>query len=384
MTTTSPQARPLRWYARPAARRWSCAPAPADALNFHTALSGYTPTPLVELAALAQELSVGRAFVKDESSRLGLPAFKVLGASWAVAQVLAGHVGLAAPVTWDAVKAAAGVHPLTLVTATDGNHGRAVARVAAMLGLRAHVFVPQAVSPAVAAAIAVEGATVTAVAGSYDEAVENAAEAAAGKPDVELVQDTAWPGYEEIPARIVEGYATLLHEVDAQLHDAAATEPDLVAVPVGVGSLAQAVLTHYRSRNTNRPPAVLSVEPDTAACVLESVIAGELRALATGTTNMAGLNCGRPSSLGWPYLRDGLDAAVAVTDGAAARAVIDLGELDVSSGPSGAATLAGARAALTGPGSDDRRAELDVDSSSVVVLLSTEGRAAAAGAQVSK
>lgn len=366
-----------RWYVNPAAAQWACHEAPHEVSTFHAGLPGYARTPLVELPELATELSVGRAFVKDESCRLGLPAFKVLGAWWAIAGVLAARAGSTEAVTLSALQAAAACHPVVLVTATDGNHGRAVARIASVLGLRAHVFVPQAVPVAAAAAIEAEGAQVSAVTGSYDQAVEAAARVAAARPDAELVQDTAWPGYEQIPARIVEGYATLLREVVAQLVDVGGGGPDLLVVPVGVGSLAQAVVTHCRSRASESRCAVLGVEPESAAGVLASLRAGTLRPVATAGTIMAGLDCGTPSALAWPYLRDGLDAAVAVPDAAAARAVADLGQLGVSSGPSGAAALAGARAALTGAGSDLRRAALGVDAGSVVVLLSTEGPPAA-------
>jgi diaminopropionate ammonia-lyase len=376
VTTTGVPAGSPRWYAHRGARDWRCAAAPAEALAFHAGLPGYAATPLAELPALAGELNIGRLFVKDESARLGLPAFKALGAYWAIAQILAARAGLPGPLTLGALQAAAAGHDLTLVTATDGNHGRAVARFAAAVGLRAHVLVPQAIPAATVAQIAAEGATVTTVAGSYDDAVARAARTVAGDGTAVLVQDMAWPGYEEVPARIVEGYGTMPAEVDAQLAEAGVTRPDLVVVPAGVGSLAQAVITHYRSRTTDHPAAVLSVEPDAAACVLASLVAGRPLSISTGATNMAGLNCGTPSSLAWPFLRDGLDAAVAVSDNAAARAVADLGDLGVSSGPSGAAALAGARAALTGPGSDTHRAGLGIGAGSVVVLLSTEGRPA--------
>ncbi|MFI0912767.1 diaminopropionate ammonia-lyase [Streptomyces abikoensis] len=358
------------WFARPAARSWTCAPAPADARDFHASLPGYAPTPLTELPSLAAELGVGRVFVKDESSRLGLPAFKALGASWAVRRVLDGRTadGQAA----DGPGAAALV---TLVTATDGNHGRAVARTSRLLGQRAHVFVPHGVHPEAVAAIAAEGAEVTRVAGTYDEAVRRAAEAAAA-PDAVLVQDTAWPGYERIPAWIVEGYATLCAEIDAQLALARAGAPGLVAVPVGVGSLAQAVVTHYRSRRDGRAPALLAVEPENAAALAASLAAGRPVTVTTGGTTMAGLNCGTVSHLAWPVLRDGLDAAVTVTDAESARAAADLASLGVSSGPCGAASLAGVRAALTGAGADGRRAALGLGPASVLVLLSTEGPAA--------
>jgi diaminopropionate ammonia-lyase len=381
VTTTGVPAGSPRWYAHRGARGWRCAAAPAEALAFHAGLPGYAATPLAELPALARELNIARLFVKDESARLGLPAFKSLGAFWAVAQVIAARAGLPGPLTLGALRAAAAGHDLTLVTATDGNHGRAVARFAALLGLRAHVLVPQAIPAAAAAQIAAEGATVTTVAGSYDDAVAHAARTAAGDGTAVLVQDMAWPGYTEVPARIVEGYGTMPAEVDAQLASAGAAGPDLVVVPAGVGSLAQAVITHYRSRGAQHPAAVLCVEPDAAACVLASLVAGRPLSIPTGATNMAGLNCGTPSSLAWPFLRDGLDAAVAVGDDAAARAVADLGDLDVSSGPSGAAALAGARAALTGPGSGTRRAGLGIGNGSVVVLLSTEGRPAASTAE---
>jgi diaminopropionate ammonia-lyase len=335
------------WYSLPAAREWTCPSSPSEAYAFHQSLPGYSPTALVSIPELAAELGVGRLLVKDESSRLGLPAFKVLGASWACRQVLQRR-----PVAM-------------LVTATDGNHGRAVARMAAHFGVGATVFVPLVMLPQTAVRIADEGAKVVWVDGDYDDAVRWAAAFAGDQPGRALVQDTAWAGYEQVPAWIVQGYQTLLDEVDTQLGRA----PDLVAVPVGVGSLAEAVVRHYR-RPGAAHPGVLSVEPDTAACVLTSLAAARATTVATAATVMAGLNCGTVSHSAWPVLHAGCDAAVAVSDQDALRAVADLGRLGVSSGPSGAATLAGARAALTEPG---RRDALGLDDDAVVVLLSTEG-----------
>lgn len=357
--------RALPWFARSGARAWRCAPVAAEVRDFHAALPDYAPTPLVELPELAVELGVGRVFVKDESCRLGLPAFKALGASWAIHRVLAERA-----TRGDAPG------PLTLVTATDGNHGRAVARMARLLGQYAHVFVPRGVHPRAVAAITAEQAKVTEVSGSYDDAVRLASDASSAA-DAVLVQDTAWAGYEQIPRWIVEGYSTLCAEIDEQLAAGGVAEgPDLVAVPVGVGSLAQAVVAHYRSRPVGHAPGLLSVEPETAACVLESLTRGEPVSVATGETSMAGLNCGTPSSIAWPYLHGGLDAAVAVRDADSARAADRLAALGVSSGPCGAAALAGLHAALTGVDADGRRAALGLGPSSVVVLLSTEGAAA--------
>jgi diaminopropionate ammonia-lyase len=295
--------------------------------------------------------------------------------------------------------------PVTLMAATDGNHGRALAWMARLLGQRAHVFVPSGVHPTAVAAIAAEGAQVTEITGTYDDAVRLAAKAAR-EPDAELVQDAGWPGYEDVPGWIVDGYSTLFAEVDEQLAAAGAAGPAgaagaagaggkagvvgavgaagaagtagpaLVAIPAGVGSLAQAAVIHYRSRPGSGAPSLLTVEPGSAAGVLASLARGELGTVATGETIMSGLNCGTPSTLAWPYLRDGLDAAIAVANSEAAVAARDLAGYGIPAGPCGGAALAGVRAALTGEGAQRRRAALALDSGATVVLLSTEGSAA--------
>jgi len=387
MTTNDGPAGPsLPWLARPQARSWTCGipehVRSGEVRAFHASLPGYAPTPLTEFPALAGELGVGRAFVKDESSRLGLPAFKVLGASWAIHQLLTTPSGGEPPAPAGAAPAdglarlrtAAARRPgLIFVTATDGNHGRAVARMARLTGAPARVFVPAVTEPATRAAIASEDAEVTQIDGTYDEAVATARRWAQDHPGAALVQDTAWPGYEQVPTWIVEGYSTLFAELDSQLAAAGAGAPALVAVPVGVGSLAQAAVAHYRAHGgQGGVTAVLSVEPDTAACLLASMRAGRPTTIPTANTIMAGLNCGTISSIAWPYFSGGLDAAVAVTDDASRRASADLAAVGISSGPSGASSLAGARAALTGSGSEERRAEVGVDPASVIVLLSTE------------
>jgi diaminopropionate ammonia-lyase len=313
--------------------------------------------------------------VKHEVSRFGLPAFTALGASWAVARLLADRAGLdVTGIRLEHLQEVAARTPVTLVTATDGNHGRALARVGAWLGLPVEVLVPDVLGTAAEAAIAAEGARVTRTAGSYDEAVAAAARLAGQLPDGVLVQDTAWPGCETVPAWIVEGYETMMAELDEQLADQGLPPAGLVAVPVGVGSLAQAVVAHAHS--ASEPVRVLSCEPDTAACVLASVVAGEPVSVATAATVMAGLNCGTPSSLAWPYLRDGLDVAVAVTDEQAGAAVAELADVGLAAGASGAAALAGAHACLDDPG---RRAALDLPADAVVVLLNTEAASGAGG-----
>ena len=185
---------------------------------FHRRLPGYAPTPLRDAAGLARELGLGRVWVKQESSRFGLPAFKVLGASWATYRALAERIGHE-PVGWstfdDLAAWAAPLRPMTLAAATDGNHGRAVARMAALLGFDARIYVPDDMIPARRAAIAGEGAEVFVVHGTYDEAVARSSE-----DDGErclVISDSAWPGYETVPGWVIEGYGTILQEVDDQL-----------------------------------------------------------------------------------------------------------------------------------------------------------------------
>lgn len=326
------------------------------AIDFHRTLPGYAPTPLRDVPQLAAELGVGRVLVKEESSRLGLPAFKVLGASYAIARTLAERFGLRA-VTLDAVRDAVSGHAVRLYAATDGNHGRAVAHVASLIGATATIYFPAGITTAAKKAIAAEGAEAVEVDGDYDDAVARAAAEATADPAAVLVQDTSWLGYTDVPQWTVDGYSTLCLEADAQLAALGLAAPDLVVVPVGVGSLAQAVVGHYRAAGADGS-TLLAVEPVKAP---------------TGDTIMTGLNCGTVSALAWPVLRDGLDGAVTVSDDQAATAVDDLARLGVDSGPCGAATLAAARLVLGQPG---WREAIGLRDDAVVLLLSTEGRAA--------
>jgi diaminopropionate ammonia-lyase len=369
-----------QWYANPTARAWRCEPPPVEPEWFHRSMPGYRPTPLGEHPSLASELGVGRVFVKDESSRLGLPAFKMLGASWAVCRAI-GALAPASegPQTLDALRAVRSrLGPLTLVTATDGNHGRAVARMANLLDTEARIFVPDVVDPAAVELIRAEGAEVNVLTEPYDTTVRLAAEFASGQERTILVQDTSWDAYEEIPQWIVDGYSTLFREVDVQLDRRSASPAGLVAVPTGVGSLLQAAVTFHRSVR-DKPAALLAVEPDSAACVNASLRRGEPVSVRTGHTSMAGLNCGTPSTIAWPYLQQGIDAAVSVTEDQAALAVRDLAHGGVDAGPCGAATLAAVRAALLGRDGDRHREQLGLTPDSTVVLLSTEGTPPGAG-----
>jgi diaminopropionate ammonia-lyase len=336
-------------------------PVPDELLAFHGMLPGYAPTPLVELPDVAARLRVGRVLVKDESDRLGLPAFKMLGASWAVARAVRTRVGGTSlePESLRRRVAESGERVL-LCTATAGNHGRAVARTGRLLGTLARVWMPAATPDHLRSAIEGEGADVVLVDGDYDDAVQAAGAAAARDADAILVQDTALDDDDgDVLAWIVEGYATLLHEVRAEL----GREPDAVVAPVGVGSLALATATYGAA-------PLLTVEPTQAACLLTSLVHGEPRTVRTGRTAVAALNAGTVSVAAWPVLRHRVAAAVAVPDDAALDAARRLHAAGVAAGPCGGAALAGLDRALAEPGA---RAALGVNEGSCVVVLSTDG-----------
>jgi diaminopropionate ammonia-lyase len=338
---------------------------------FHASMPGYRPTALVGLPGVAAEVGVGEVWVKDESDRFGLPAFKILGASWAVNLALSARAGFGGPAgSLEELRGRVAGSGVTLVTATDGNHGRGVARMARHIGARARVYLPEGAASAAADAITGEGADVVQTDLVYDEVVQLARRSVEGRADDVLIQDTSWPGYEDVPRWIVDGYATLFAEVDDQIDGGI----DLVAVPTGVGSLLQAALQHYRSARRADRPAVLAVEPESAACVTASLAAGRPVTVDTSApTIMAGLNCGSVSEIAWPVIAAGLDAGVAVRDDQTRAALTDLHAAGLQVGPCGAAALAGLRAAAGDPELADT---LGLGPRSVVVLISTEGIAA--------
>src|SRR3954452_14797439 len=237
-----------------------------DPRAFHRELPGYAVTPLVDAPALAAELGLDALWVKVESSRLELPSFKILGASWAVSRLLVDRFGtLPDPPTLDDLRVAVSTDdPITFVAATDGNHGRAVARMARLLGCACRILVPAGTAEARITGIDSEGATVEVIDGTYDDAVRASASLAA--PDVLVVSDTSWDGYLDVPGHVIEGYATIFAEVDEQLGDGAI---DLVVVPMGVGALTAAFVTHSATS-----AALVAVEPLPATRGLASARVG--------------------------------------------------------------------------------------------------------------
>jgi diaminopropionate ammonia-lyase len=342
-------------------------------MRFHERLPGYAATPLVEAPSIARRVGIASVLVKDESSRLGLPAFKVLGASWATYQLAIRRLGREpAWETLDELRAAfAPLRPLALMTATDGNHGRAVARVAKLFGFDARIFVPLGTVQARIDAIASEGASVTVVDGSYDDAVRRAANEAGERCIV--VSDTSWEGYTDVARWVADGYSTIMHEIDDALAAISSPPPDLVVTQIGVGSLAVAMIRHARGSDAAQPARVIGVEPDAAACAMASVEAGRIVSVETGETVMAGLNCGTLSMIAYPTLRDGIDAFVTVDDARALEAMRALAAEGIVSGETGASGAAGLIEALEGPHSDELRARLHITRETRALVISTEG-----------
>lgn len=347
--------------------------APTRAIDVHRRLPDYAPTPLTDCTTIASELGLGKVWVKDESSRLGLPSFKILGASYATYLALAQRLG-GINENWDDIdqlrEAVAPLLPLTLAAATDGNHGRAVARMAALLDCAARIYVPTGTAAARIAAIEAEGAQVETVGGDYDTAVRRSAQDEG--PHCVVVSDTSWPGYEQIPGWVIDGYTTIFDEVAQSLADRGEGPPAVVVAPVGVGALAAAAIRHYRSDSAEET-RILGVEPASAACVLASLKAGEqVTAPGPHPSIMAGLSCGTPSKIAWPWLRRGLDAVVSIDDARARAGMRILARQGIVSGETGAAALGGLYEVLTGP-HEQLRSRWGLGPDTRVVVLSTEG-----------
>jgi len=349
--------------------------------KFHQSFPDYEPTPLARLAHLADMLQVANIWIKDESYRFSLNAFKVLGAvhglAYLVADRLDKNVG---ELCFDLLNARSTKERLantTFVTATDGNHGRAVAWGAQQLGCNAVVYLPKGASVARYEAIKGHGAQVSTIEGNYDDAVQLAMEHAQTHGWI-LVQDTAREGYEEIPVRIMQGYLTILHEAMEQLEGEIPTH---VFVQCGVGSLAAATQAYLFELFGDKRPIFTVVEPTRAACYYESMSAHARRPKKIKgdlDTIMAGLACGEPSTLAWEILRDYADVFVSCPDYVTVKGMRILGnplhgDDRVISGESGAVTLGLLTVVLRQASCRHIAEALRLDKTSKVLLLSTEG-----------
>ncbi len=348
--------------------------------SFHASFPVYQKTPLVELKNTAQVLGLGTLYVKDESHRFGLNAFKVLGGSFAIGNYIAKELGMdIAELPYKRMVSAEireKLGDLTFVTATDGNHGRGVAWTANQLKQHSVVYMPKGSAIERLENIRAEGAEASITNLNYDDAVRLANKQAEDKGWI-MVQDTAWDGYEDIPAWIMQGYVTMGLEAYEQLPE----KPTHIFVQAGVGSLAASIVGFFSALYGDDRPIMTVVEPNKADCLYRTAEAndGKLH-FVTGQmdTIMAGLACGEPCSIGWEILKNYTDNFVSCPDYVAAKGMRMLGnpaaqDERVISGESGAATLGYVAEIMTNPELKHLKEVLKLDENSRVLFFSTEG-----------
>jgi diaminopropionate ammonia-lyase len=348
--------------------------------NFHKSFPEYKVTPLHSLDKLSKKLGVSNIWVKDESYRFGLNAFKVLGGSYAVGKYLAEKLILdISELSFEKLQSKEVKEKLgdiTFVTATDGNHGRGIAWAANQLGQKSVVYMPKGSSEIRLNNIRKEGSEASITDLNYDDTVRLASQKAKENGWV-LVQDTAWDGYEEIPAWIMQGYGTILDEAMDQIDEAGDDRPTHIFLQAGVGSFAGSMLGYLAGKFGDERPITVIVEPDKAACLYKSITIGDGKPHSvTGALNtiMAGLACGEPSTTSWGILKDYAEIFVSCPDFVAARGMRILAnplgcDPHVVSGESGAAVGVGLVSLLA----EDMKKALKLDRDSKILIISTEG-----------
>ncbi len=352
-----------------------------EVYSFHKSFPGYSPTPLLEMRGLANQLGVNKIWIKDESHRFHLNAFKVLGASYAIAKMLTEKFCSENSLIDFSLFEDENIRHLikdeTLITATDGNHGRGVAWTAKMLGCRCIVYMPQSTTPARYENIKSLGAEVIIVDGDYDDASDLARKQAAEK-NYMLIQDSSWDGYERIPLWIMQGYLTLIREALEQMRG---EMPTHVFVQCGVGSLPGALNAYLLNRFERQAPLFAVVEPENAACVYESFAAGDGKAHSLQNeinTIMAGLACGTPSKLAWEIMRNHSNYFITCEDDTATDGTRLLNRQTfeddiIISGESGAVTAGLIFQLLSDRTNNNLAEQLNLNSDSGIFLISTEG-----------
>lgn len=348
--------------------------------SFHASFPVYKETPLVEMKNTAKSMGLGNIYVKDESYRFGLNAFKVLGGSYAIGNYLAKRLGKnISEMPYEKLvsqEIRKKLGDITFVTATDGNHGRGVAWTARQLQQKSVVYMPKGSAKERLMNIRAEGADASITDLNYDEAVRLANSQAEQKGWV-MVQDTAWEGYEDIPEWIMQGYGTMGYEAYIRLPE----KPTHIFLQAGVGSMAGAVAGFFSAVYGEERPVITIVEPNKADCIYRTAEAADGRLhFVTGDmdTIMAGLACGEPCSIGWNVLRDYADNFISCPDYAAAQGMRILGnpeagDTKVISGESGASAFGCLAEIMRDPKLAEVKNKLKLDENSKVLFFSTEG-----------
>ena len=329
-------------------------------LKFHKSI-GNKSTPLVDLPGLANDLGVKSVFIKDDSQRLGLNAFKGLGASYAMHKQLEKNPNIE-----------------VFCTATDGNHGKAVAWMARKLSKKAVIYMPKGTVSDRVKAIEKEGAKVIVIDGGYDDAVKKAYDKVESFTDTNswcLVQDTAWAGYEEIPTDIMRGYLTQAHEITEQIKQ---NDINIIFLQSGVGSWAASIIM-YMLTFWKTPPLFISVEPHSANCLFRSIQSAKRVSVKNDeTTAMVGLDCGTVSTEAWKILKHGIYGALSISDSLMEDAVRVFAnpiqnDIQIISGESGASPLAALIGLVKSADHVDFARAIKLNNKSNILLINTEG-----------
>jgi len=354
------------------------------ARRFHRQIPDYRMTRLAALPHLSDMLGVEEIWVKDEGQRLELNSFKVLGGSFAIYRYIQKLLKMNDDeLTYDYLvspEAHKKTGNLTFASATDGNHGRGIAWAAKKLGHDCNIYVHKYTSQARIDAISGYGAKVKIIDGNYDDAVHQI-EIDAKKNGWIIISDTSWPGYEQIPNWIMQGYTSMILEIQAQLSGSGVVKPTHVFIQAGVGALAASVIGFYHTLFGQDAPKCIVVEPENAACLYETakIADGKIHNVKGNlNTIMAGLACGDPSPLAWSVLKDTADAFVKVPDYVAARGMRILAtplkdDPVIISGESGAVTVGALYSLLTEEPAKELKDFLEINKDSQILFINTEG-----------
>ncbi len=274
-----------------------------DAYLSISSWEGYSPTPLIELDKLSKELNLNKIFYKDESKRFDLKSFKALGGAYAVEKVSNEN------------------KDIVVATATAGNHGRSVAWGARRLGLKCKIFISEFVSDARGQAMADLGADVVKVKGNYEKSLIECIKQSTDN-NWQIVQDVAWKDYMIVPKYTMAGYTVMMREIVDQINENKITH---IILQAGVGGMAGAMVAGI-ARYLNNIPTTITVEPDSAACVLESIRTGKIEKIDIKRESlMGGMSCGEVSLVPWEILKNSVKYCISLPDDDIARTMKLLG-----------------------------------------------------------
>ena len=314
---------------------------------------GYSPTPLINLDKLSKELGLNKIFYKDESKRFGLKSFKALGGAYAVEKVSKGN------------------KDIVVATATAGNHGRSVAWGAKRLGLKCKIFISEFVSDARGQAMANLGADVVKVNGNYEKSLIECIKQSTDN-NWQIVQDVAWQDYMIVPKYTMAGYTVMMKEIVDQINQNRISH---IILQAGVGGMAAAMIAGI-ARYLENIPTTIVVEPDSAACVLESIRTGKIEKIDIKRESlMGGMSCGEVSLVPWEILKNSVKYCISLPDDDIAKTMKLLGNASFSKEKiiAGENSAPGVISLIAGCEDEKVKEKIGLDKNSNVMLIGCEG-----------